>query len=79
MKTIDLKDAISGKDLHIEFDLDDDIMFINGQRVERKRPLEANDDEYVYGPSGSGPTEIHQLSKAQLNQIRSLWGLPDLP
>ena len=80
MKTIDLKDAVSGKELHIEFDLDKDIMIINGVKVERNKPFEQNDDMYIYVPIGSKSLETYyQLNKAQLNQMHAIWGIPNIP
>ena len=73
MKTITLSDAMTGEQLEIEFDLDTDKITINGEPVVRKRPLESNEDEFVYGPPGPGPTEIFHLSRQQVEQMKAMW------
>jgi len=73
VKRVGLIDALTGKILDIEFDLDADKMRINGEGVVRKRTLESDDDQFAYGPSSSGPTIIYHLSRDQVEQMRALW------
>jgi hypothetical protein len=72
MKTINLLDAMTGKQLEIRFDLEADKMEINGTSVERKRPLESDENQFVYGSTVKGDTKIYHLNKDQINEIRAL-------
>lgn len=73
MKEISLNDAMTGNRLDIEFDLDEDKMVINGEEVVRKRALESDKDQFVYGPPTPGPTHIYTLTRKQIDQIKDLW------
>lgn len=73
MRKITLQDAMTGKQLDIEFDLDADKIRINGEEVIRKRALESNDDQFVYGPPSSGPTIIFHLTRDQVEKMKELW------
>ncbi len=73
MEAIELVDAKTGRLLHIEFDIDADRMTIDGVEVERKRPLESNEDEFVYAPPGPGPWKLVHLTAEQVGRIRALW------
>lgn len=69
MKTVTVRDAMTGKSLSIEVDVEADTMTINGVEVERQRPLEDQDDVFVYGPKGhSGPLapEIYHVKKEDI-------------
>ena len=73
MKRIILKDYMTGKILDIEFDLDADKIRINGEDVVRKRALESDEDQFVYGPPTPGPTIIYHLIRDQVEQMKKLW------
>jgi len=72
MKTIKLRDNMSGKELYIEFDLDSKkmivSMIVNGVKVDRVPELESNDGINVYGSEG----ELFHLDDSQLKQMREL-------
>jgi len=72
MKTITLSDTKTGEQLEIEFDLDADKITINGEPVVRKRPLESNEDQFVYGPPDPGPTKIYHLNRQQVDQMKAM-------
>ncbi len=75
-KSLTVNDARTGRSLTIEVDIEADWMKINGEEVERKRPLENTDDEFVYGPkSHAGPIapEIYHVKKDQIQEIKSEW------
>jgi hypothetical protein len=73
MKMISLKDSMTGKILNILFDLDVDKILINGEDVIRKRALESDEDQFVYGPPIPGPTIIYHLTRNQIEQMKKLW------
>ena len=73
MKQISLKDSMTGKNLKIEFDLEADKILINGEEVVRKRSLESDEDQFVYGPPAIGPTIIYHLTRGQIEQMKKLW------
>ena len=63
---------MTGKILDIEFDLDPDKIRINGEDVVRKRALESDEDQFVYGPPTPGPTIIYHLTRDQVEQMEKL-------
>jgi hypothetical protein len=73
MKRISLKDTMTGETLDIEFDLDANIMRINGEIVIRKREFESDDNQRVYGPPFPGATKLYHLTRVETEQMRKLW------
>jgi hypothetical protein len=72
MKRISLKESMTGRILDIVFDLDADKIRINGEDVVRKRPLESDEDQFVYGPPTPGPTILYHLTRDQVEQMKKL-------
>ena len=73
-KVIVLNDARSGQPLHIEFDLDTNEMTIEGVKVAREGSLEQSGEQFVYGSPNAGPSQLYYLDRAQVNEIRLMWG-----
>jgi hypothetical protein len=63
MKEIKLIDSMTGEELDIRFDLEEDGIEINGEEVVRKGPLEGNESQFAYGMPGPGPTMLHHLTR----------------
>jgi len=72
MKKTLVRDAWSGKELNIEYDLEKDAMLLNGVEVERMRELEDEGDPFVYRKKGGNQfDELYHLSKEQVENLRS--------
>ena len=74
MKSIVLNDARTGEALHIEFDLDTNQMTIEGVKVVRTGELEHAEGLLVFGSPEVGPSQVYYLTRAQVNEIRVMWG-----
>lgn len=72
MKTIEIKDIMTGEKLEIKFDLVLDKMEINGIEVVRRSALESNDEQFVFGSMVPGDLKIYHLSKDQITKMKSM-------
>jgi len=72
LNIIKIKDALTGEDLEISYDLAIDKMVINGVEVVRKKALESNPEEFVFGMSTPGTSKLFHLSKEQIEQMKQL-------
>lgn len=68
-----LQDVITGNVLDVEFDLDEDKIFIDGEEVIRRKDLESNDDEFVYTPPSKSPTHYYTLNQDAIDKMKDLW------
>ncbi len=72
MKSIRLKDVLTGEVLDIQFDSEENTININGIDVERKRALEDAEDEFVFGFVTPGTTKLYHLSRVEIEQMRDI-------
>src|SRR6266498_649358 len=68
-KTRDIRDILTGEELHIEFNLQKDEVNINGVRVKRQRIWEDNDRGYIFSPIDN-PSKHYHLSSGQIEQMK---------
>ena len=70
MKKLTIADNRTGEILDIEYDSVSHKYSINGIDVVRQQPLESNEDEFVFSPSGAGTQKLYHVL---VEEIKSLW------
>jgi hypothetical protein len=70
MRSRDLKDILSGEELHIEINIQKDEAYINGARVKRQRMWENNDRVWVFSPIDN-PSKQYHLASGQIQQMKN--------
>jgi hypothetical protein len=70
-KSSDIKDVLTGEQLHIEINFQKDEAYINGVRVKRQRRWENNDRVWIFSPIDN-PSKQYHLSSGQIEQMKNI-------
>jgi hypothetical protein len=70
MKEITFADNRTNEILHVGYDIVSQTFFINGVKVSRQKPLESEEEEYVFMPTEE---DIQKLYHVLAKDIKSLW------